>query len=97
MAIADLSNVIAYSMFDMSYEGSYLKTAEDEVNDEAVDFWENDEDKAVLAEKEALEIKDALNKIRGWHFRKNEDWTRDTLIQLVSGKILYEELPSKEA
>ncbi|GKT92624.1 hypothetical protein CT0861_01997 [Colletotrichum tofieldiae] len=96
MAIADLAGVIAYSMFDMSYEGSYMTTPEDHADDEAVDFQKHDEDDAALAEKDALEMKDALNTIRGWCFRKNEDWNRDTLIQLVSGKLRYEELPSNE-
>ncbi|KAK1597935.1 uncharacterized protein LY79DRAFT_539582 [Colletotrichum navitas] len=96
MAIADLAGVIAYSMFDMSYPGDYMETPEDRVNDEAVGSREDDEDAAALAEKEALEMKDALNNIRGWHFRKNEDWNRETLIRLVSGKLRYEDLPSNK-
>ncbi|KAK1970153.1 hypothetical protein LY78DRAFT_744618 [Colletotrichum sublineola] len=59
MAIADLTNVIAYSI------------------------------------KEASEMEAAVNEIRGWKFGKDEDWHRDTLIQLVTGKQRYEELPSK--
>ncbi|EFQ36247.1 hypothetical protein CGRA01v4_14969 [Colletotrichum graminicola] len=96
MAISDLSSVIAYSMLDMSYEGDYLQLPEDDV-DEADDSRENDKDAAALAEKEALEMTDALNNIRDWHFRKNEDWNRETLIQLVSGKLRYDDLPSNEA
>lgn len=87
MAIADLSGVISYSMFDMSYEGSYLKAPEDYVEDEAVEFQDSDEDDVALAEKEALEMKHALAKIGGWHFRKDEDWKRDTLMKLVSCKL----------
>ncbi|KAF6809916.1 hypothetical protein CSOJ01_06625, partial [Colletotrichum sojae] len=96
IAEGDLANIIAYSMFDLSYEGNYM-------DDEAVGIWEDDEDEAVLAKraekakKAALEMEDALNNIRGWHFRTNEKWTRDTLIQLVFGKIDYEKLPSNQA
>ncbi|KAJ0162206.1 hypothetical protein CTA2_4927 [Colletotrichum tanaceti] len=98
MAIADLSGVIAYGMFDMSYEGSYLTTPEDDSVDEGVEFREDvHEDDAASAEKEALEMKNALDKIRGWSFRKNEDWNRDMLVRLVSGTLRYEDLPSNEA
>ncbi|KAF6826208.1 hypothetical protein CMUS01_09544 [Colletotrichum musicola] len=96
IAEGDLANIIAYSMLDMSYEVDYM-------DDEAVGIWEGTEDEAVLAKraekakKAALEMEDALNDIRGWNFRTNEDWTRDTLIQLVSAKIDYEQLPSNQA
>ncbi|KAK2058803.1 hypothetical protein LY76DRAFT_513402 [Colletotrichum caudatum] len=96
MAIADLASVIGYSMFDMSYQGDYLETPEDLIDDEAVGSREDDKDAAALAEKEASEMRDALNNIRDWHFRKNEDWNRETLIQLVSGKLRYEDLPSNK-
>ncbi|OHE95861.1 hypothetical protein CORC01_08858 [Colletotrichum orchidophilum] len=45
---------------------SWISIEEDELSTIAT----ND---AALTEKEALEMKDALNKIRGWYFRKNED------------------------
>ncbi|KAK2034104.1 hypothetical protein LX32DRAFT_579614 [Colletotrichum zoysiae] len=95
MAVADLANVIAYRMFDMSYEGSYLQNPEDDVDDEAVGF-QKDEDAAVLADKEASDMKNAVDNIRGWEFKKDGDWNRNTLIQLVTGKQRYDDLPSRE-
>ncbi|KAK2011721.1 hypothetical protein LZ32DRAFT_606177 [Colletotrichum eremochloae] len=94
MAIADLTNVIAYSMFDMSYEGSYLELPEDHMDDETFGF-QNDKGNVALSSKEASEMEAAVNEIRGWKFGKDEDWHRDTLIQLITGKQRYEELPNK--
>ncbi|KAH0428506.1 hypothetical protein CcaCcLH18_08968 [Colletotrichum camelliae] len=95
IASADLSGIIAYGMFDMTYEGSYMKTSEDdpdEDNDKSVDFL----DEAAWKEKDALEMRDALCKIRGWHFKMKDEWLRDMLIRLVSGNLRYEALPSRE-
>ncbi|KAK2739293.1 hypothetical protein CKAH01_07243 [Colletotrichum kahawae] len=95
IASADLSGIIAYGMFGMTYEGSYMKTPEDdpeEDNDKSVDFL----DEAAWKEKDALEMRDVLCKIRGWQFKMKDEWLRDMLIQLVSGNLRYEALPSRE-
>ncbi|KAF4826736.1 hypothetical protein CGCTS75_v008741 [Colletotrichum tropicale] len=92
---ADLSGVIACSMFDMTYEGSYMRTPEDDPDDdhdEVVPFRDDKE----WEEKDALEIRNALCKIRGWHFKRKDEWLRDMLIELVSGNLRYETLPSRE-
>lgn len=93
MAIADLSSVIAYSMFDMTYEGSYMSCPEDDM-DEAGDIL-TDGEKEKRAEKEALEMENALNSIREWHLTPDTEWARDVLIRLVSGALQYELLPCK--
>lgn len=46
--------------------------------------------------KVALEMRDALCKIRGWHLKKNDEWLRDMLVEVVSDNLRYETLPSRE-
>ncbi|GKT46279.1 uncharacterized protein ColSpa_06460 [Colletotrichum spaethianum] len=94
-AIADLSSVIAYNMFDMSYSGDYMINPEDDMYDEAIPLPEGGEKGIAKAEKDALEIKIALGRIQEWSFKKDDEWTRDILLRLVSGKLRYEDLPSK--
>ncbi|SPJ79393.1 uncharacterized protein FTOL_07784 [Fusarium torulosum] len=80
IATADLSGVIAYSMFDMSYEGSYMPAPGD-------DDYEEDE------EKDALELEKAIETIKKWNFTEDTEWARDIMLQLVSGRLQYESLP----
>lgn len=91
MAISDLSGVIAYSMFDMSYEGSYMPTPEDEF-----DAVGNRIDREAQAEKDALEMENALKSIQNWHFTQETEWARDMMLGLVSRRLRYELLPSNE-
>ncbi|EEU34537.1 uncharacterized protein NECHADRAFT_88832 [Fusarium vanettenii 77-13-4] len=92
MAIADLSSVIAYSMFDMGYEGDCMLGPED-VIDEGIEIQRHVEED-MAANKDALDMQNALNSIREWHFTEDAEWARGTLIQLVSGTLRYEDLPS---
>ncbi|KAM0443265.1 hypothetical protein ACHAQK_003628 [Fusarium lateritium] len=82
IAAADLSSVIGYSMFDTSYEGSYMPIPGD-------DDYEEDE------EKDALELEEAIKTVKKWEFIESTEWARDIVLQLISGKLLYEFLPSK--
>ncbi|KAG5812433.1 hypothetical protein H9Q74_010738 [Fusarium xylarioides] len=88
MANADLASVIGYSMFDMSYEGDYMLTPEDL---EHLD----DAEKEKMAEKDALEMENALSSIKQWEFTKETEWARDMILQLVSGKLSYYDLPTR--
>ncbi|KAF9765364.1 hypothetical protein IL306_002377 [Fusarium sp. DS 682] len=56
MATADLTSVIAYSMFDMSYQGNYMPAPGD---DEA-----SEEDDEATNAKDALEMENALAEIK---------------------------------
>ncbi|KAF5693588.1 hypothetical protein FDENT_1820 [Fusarium denticulatum] len=88
MANADLSGVIAYSMFDMSYEGDYMPTPEDLEHLDAAE-------KERMAEKDALEMENALRSIKQWQFTEETEWARDMMLQLVSGKLSYDDLPTR--
>jgi hypothetical protein len=88
IAITDLSSVIAYSMFDISYEGDYLVLPEDKID---VDDKERKRDN----EKLTLETENALTSIRGWRFQNSDEWAREMLIRLVSRTLRYEDLPHK--
>ncbi|KAM0467925.1 hypothetical protein ACHAP7_011432 [Fusarium lateritium] len=80
IAITDLSSVIGYSMFDMSYEGSYTPAP-------------GDDDYEVDEEKDALELEKAIKTIKEWNLTEETEWARDIIVQLVSGKFPYESLP----
>lgn len=56
----------------------------------------NKSDREAAAAKEAIDLENALEQIRRWRFTKDDAWTRDTLIQLVSGQLPYHKLPCKE-
>lgn len=88
MANADLASVIGYSMFDMSYEGDYMPTPEDLEHLDAAE-------KERMAEKDALEMRNALSSIKQWQFTEETEWARDTMLQLVSGEVSYDDLPRK--
>ncbi|KAF5602204.1 uncharacterized protein FSUBG_7879 [Fusarium subglutinans] len=85
MANADLSGIVAYSMFDMSYEGDYMPTPEDLEHLDAAE-------KERMAEKDALEMENALCSIKQWQFTEETEWARDMMLQLVSGKLSYDDL-----
>ncbi|RBA18134.1 hypothetical protein FPRO05_11150 [Fusarium proliferatum] len=87
MANADLASVIGYSMFDMSYEGDYMPTPEDLEHLDAAE-------KERMAEKDALEMRNALSSIKQWQFTEETEWARDMMLQLVSGKLSYDDLPT---
>ncbi|CCT75793.1 uncharacterized protein FFB20_00885 [Fusarium fujikuroi] len=87
MANADLASVIGYSMFDMSYEGDYMPTPEDLEHLDAAE-------KERMAEKDALEMENALSSIKQWQFTEETEWARDMMLQLVSGKLSYDDLPA---
>ncbi|KAF0321228.1 hypothetical protein GQ607_011633 [Colletotrichum asianum] len=82
-------------MFDMIHEGSYMRTPEDDPDDDHDEVVPFPDDKA-WEEKDVLEMRDALCKIRGLHFKRKDVWLRDMLIELVSGNLRYETLPSRE-
>ncbi|KAI9656987.1 MAG: hypothetical protein M1829_000360 [Trizodia sp. TS-e1964] len=81
LIIEDLSSVVTYSLFDMSYEGAYM------------DFPAND---VPFSDEEILEIENAVRAIESWHFRKDEEWIRKALILTITGKTRYEDLPYRE-
>ena len=76
--ISDLSNVLAYGLFDMSYEGDYME------------FKDDDEPET---EAEKLERERAVDEIRRWSWRDDEIWIGDALVAMVAGKARYQDLP----
>ncbi|KAF5586360.1 hypothetical protein FPCIR_7970 [Fusarium pseudocircinatum] len=88
MGNADLSGIVAYSMFDMSYEGDYMPTPEDLEHLGAAE-------KERMAEKDALAMENALSSIKQWKFTEETEWARDVMLQLVSGKLSYDDLPRR--
>ncbi|KAF5642518.1 uncharacterized protein FTJAE_3675 [Fusarium tjaetaba] len=88
IAKADLASVIGYSMFDMSYEGDYMPTPEDLEHLDAAE-------KEKMAENDALEMANALSSIKQWEFTEEAEWARDMMLQLVSGKLSYDDLPTR--
>ncbi|CAG1971661.1 unnamed protein product [Fusarium graminearum] len=89
IAMSDLTSVVVYSMFDMSYEGDYMPFPENE------ELSLSEEEKARWAEKDAMELEAAIKSINQWHFTEDTEWAREMIISLVSGKELYRDLPSK--
>lgn len=76
--ISDLSKVLTYSLFDMTYEGDYMEfKADDEPETEA----------------ERLERERAVDEINRWRWRDDESWIGDALVAIVAGKGKYEDLP----
>ncbi|RBR00456.1 hypothetical protein FVER53590_30326 [Fusarium verticillioides] len=88
MAKADLASVLGYSMFDMSYEGDYMLTPEDLEDLDAAE-------KKKMAEKDALEMENALSSITRWQFTEETEWARQMVLNLVSGKLSYDDLRTK--
>ena len=79
--ISDLCNLIAYNLFDMSYEGDYMEFLPDD---------------QPLTEKEISEMIKATSEIRGWILRKDDEWIKDALVKIISGESRYEDLPCSE-
>ena len=79
--IGELANVIAYSLFDMSYEGEYME------------LLPNDQP---LSDEEILEMERAIKKVNNWVFKDDEEWIRRALVEVMSGKISYHALPYKK-
>ncbi|KAF5601785.1 hypothetical protein FPANT_1649 [Fusarium pseudoanthophilum] len=77
MGNADLSGIVAYSMFDMSYEGDYMPTPEDLEHLDAAE-------KERMAEKDALEMENALSSIKQWQFTEETEWARDMMLHAFS-------------
>lgn len=78
--VEGLSSALGYSFIDMSYEGDYMEIP---LDDE-------------LSEKEILEIENAEKEINGWVLRDDQEWMRQTFIQLLTGKKDYYDLPSQQ-
>ncbi|KAF4987460.1 hypothetical protein FGRMN_10363 [Fusarium graminum] len=84
IAIGDLSNVVGYTLFGMSYDGNCLPALEDVSYD--------GED---AAQKEAQDMENALQSIGRWNFAKNSEWARWKMVQLVSGSLDWWDLPNE--
>lgn len=96
LAIGDLSNVVAYSMFDMDYEGSYMPCPEDDFDEFGQIQQEDKENMEAISQKDALEMQNALKTIKCWKLTKENEWAREMMMDLVSGKREYERLPCKD-
>lgn len=76
--LGHVANVVAYQLFDMSYEGAYMELPSDD---------------EPLSGKEVLEMERAVEQIRGWTWRSEEEWMGEALVQVVTGKVPYRDLP----
>lgn len=79
--IEGLVSVITYSLFDMSYEGQYMELPPDD---------------QPLSDKEKIEIENAVWEMNRWVLRDDQEWIRGTLIQMVTGKKRYHDLPYQQ-
>lgn len=79
--IEGLGSVITHSLFDMSYEGHYMELPPDD---------------QPLSEKEILEIENAVAEMNRWVLRNDQEWSREILIQMVTGKKRYRDLPYQQ-
>lgn len=76
--LCSLANIIAYHFFDMTYEGDYMTFVGDDVP---------------LSRQEVAEMQAALQQIRAWVVRDEEEWMRETLARIVAGEMSYDDLP----
>ncbi|KAH6971538.1 hypothetical protein BKA56DRAFT_621265 [Ilyonectria sp. MPI-CAGE-AT-0026] len=76
--LGHLSSVIAYGLFDMSYEGDYMV------------FPPNGQS---LSEKEVAEMEHAVREIRSQVFRSDEEWMKEALVDVVTAQARYQNLP----
>jgi hypothetical protein len=76
--ISDLSKVLTYGLFDMTYEGDCMELKADDEPD---------------TEAERLEREGAVDEIKRWSWRDDELWIGDALVAIVSGRAKYEDLP----
>ena len=69
--ISDLTKVLIYGLFDMSYEGDYME------------FKANDEPET---KAEQLERERAVDEIKRWGWRDDECWIGNALVAIVAGQ-----------
>lgn len=62
----------------MTYEGDYMELLTDDVP---------------RTEKELMEMDNAVKAIKGWAFKDDEVWMRDTLVRILRGEAPYESFP----
>ncbi|KAK3339625.1 hypothetical protein B0T25DRAFT_594432 [Lasiosphaeria hispida] len=79
--IQQLSSVVAYSLFDMSYEGDYMEILPNH---------------QPLSEAEMLEIEHAVKEIKSLKFRKDEEWIKDLLVDIYTGKKTFRDIPCEK-
>lgn len=79
--LEQLSSVVGESLFDMSYEGDYME------------ILPNDQP---LSEGEKLEIEHAVKEIKSWAFRKDEEWIKDILVDIYTGKKTFCDFPCEK-
>ena len=79
--IEGLGSVITYNLFDMSYEGHYMEIPS---NDQP------------LSDEEILETENAVEEMNRWVMKNDQEWIRETLIQMITGKKRYYDLPYQE-
>ncbi|KAK0655356.1 hypothetical protein B0T16DRAFT_315117 [Cercophora newfieldiana] len=79
-AIECLASLIGYGLLDMSHDGDYMEFPSEE---------------QPLSDQETLEMENAVAEMNRWAFRNDEEWIRETLIQIVTGEKSYDDLPSR--
>jgi len=82
IVLEQLSGIVTYSLFDMSYEGNYM------------DIPPNSQP---LSDAEVLEIEQAVAVVQGWKMREGEEWIKDTLVDIFRGKKYYFDFPRNMA
>ncbi|EPE04397.1 hypothetical protein F503_01401 [Ophiostoma piceae UAMH 11346] len=79
--LCDLKGIVAYCLFDMSYEGMCMDIPGNDVP---------------LSDKEKQDIEVAVADIQAWPFREDEIWMQDFMIKAVRSERKYDELPALE-
>jgi hypothetical protein len=79
ITIRDLAGLMAYSLFDCSYEGDYEEIIPNDVP---------------LSEKEELEMLHAREVIGSWKMRAGEEWITRSLVDIVTNGVPYRSLPA---
>lgn len=69
-----ISGIVTYSLFDMSYEGDYMVHLPNSVP---------------LSDAEVREIEQAVATVQGWKLREEDQWVKDTLVDIFRGKKDY--------
>lgn len=69
-----ISGIVTYSLFDMSYEGNYMEILPNSVP---------------MSDAEVLEIEQAVATVQGWKLRQEDQWVKDTLVDIFRGKKDY--------
>ncbi len=73
-----LSGVLIYHFFDASYEGDWMEVP-------SID--------TPLSEKETAEIESAVATAAKWKLSPEDEWVRQNLIEILTGKKDYTGLP----